>query len=131
MKTLQKELHQLNEKQSIDIEISTIEDGFFIQYENGRLKDESFSISLTNELMITLFKEFEKKSNDFISKEEIHLTSVNFDFFRVNSLYFDIYFENIINKAVYQARMYVYYRYNNHGNIGDIYEFNLVNNKIC
>ena len=59
--TIQKELHQLNEKQSIDIEIIKIVDGFLIKFENGRSKDETFSISLTNELMITLFKEVIKE----------------------------------------------------------------------
>ncbi|MGB1018639.1 MAG: hypothetical protein ACPGVH_06195 [Chitinophagales bacterium] len=128
--TIQKELHQLNEKQSIDIEIIKIVDGFLIKFENGRSKDETFSISLTNELMITLFKEYDKKSNEFIVKEELLINSVNFDFYRGNSLYFDIYFTNKLNKLTYQARMYVFYKTNNHGSLGDIYAFHLINNAI-
>ena len=63
-------------------------------------------------------------------KEELLINSVNFDFYRGNSLYFDIYFTNKLNKLTYQARMYVFYKTNNHGSLGDIYAFHLINNAI-
>lgn len=127
----QKELYQINEKQTIDIEISADKDGFLIQYDNGRVKDAKFSIRLDAALLLSLYTEFEKKTKEFFLEEELQINDVKFDFYRGNSLYFDIYFENNINQDAYQARMYVYYMSNNHGNIGEIHSFHLVNNRMA
>lgn len=126
MNTLQNEMHQVNEKLTIAIDIEKTNDSFVIKYDNGRVEGDSFRITVDFDLMISLLKEFEKRSNEFITKEEMLIENVVFDFFRNNSLYFDIFFKHKITKITYHARMYVFYKSNNHGNISEIHNFELV-----
>lgn len=126
---LQNEMHYVNEKLTIAIDIVKAEEGFVIKYDNGRVAGENFQITLDFDLLISLLKEFEKRSNEFITKEELYINSIVFDFFRNNSLYFDVFFTNKGNKEEYHARLYVYHKSNNHGNMGEIHDFHLVNNE--
>lgn len=126
---LQNEMHYISEKLTIDIDIESVADGFLIKYSNGRVTEEQFQITLDKALLISLLKEFEKRSNEFVTEEELNIINVVFDFFRNNSLYFDVFFENKASKETYHSRMYVFYKSNNHGNIGEIYDYHLVSNE--
>lgn len=126
---LQNEMHYVSEKLTIAIEVLKQNEGFLIKYDNGRVDGENFRITLDYDLMFSLLKEFENRSNEFITKEELHIESVVFDFFRNNSLYFDVFFQNKDTQKSFHARLYVYYKCNNHGNIGEIHEFHLVSNE--
>lgn len=125
---LQSEMHYVNEKLTIAINIVKAEEGFVLNYDNGRVVGANFRITVDNFLIISLLKEFEKRSNEFITKEELQIDSIVFDFFRNNSLYFDIFFHNKATKNAFHARLYVYHKTNNHGNMGEIHDFHLVNN---
>lgn len=127
---LQNEMHIVSEKLTIIIDILKENEGFIIKYENSRVVGEKFRITLDLDLMITLLKEFENKSNEFILKEELNLINVAYDFYRNNSLYFDVFFQNKVTKLNYHARMYVFYKDNNHGNMGEIHDFHIVSNDI-
>jgi len=123
-------MHYVSEKLTIDIEILSIADGFVIKYDNGRAKGEKFTITLDKPLFIAILKEFEQKSVEFIQIEELNILNVVFDFFRNNTLYFDVFFENKASKKSYHSRMHVFYKSNNHGNIGEIYSLEIFDNSI-
>lgn len=127
---VQNEMHYVSEKLTIDIEIQSIADGFVIKYDNGRAKDEKFTITLDKPLFISILKEFEQKSIEFIQIEELNILNVVFDFFRNNTLYFDVFFENKASKKSHHCRMHVFYKSNNHGNIGEIYSLEIFDNSI-
>lgn len=126
---LQNEMQNISERLTITIEILKANEGFYIKYDNSRVVGENFRITLDYDLMISLLKEFENKSNEFITKDEMVLEGVSYDFYRNNSLYFDIFFQNKITKKTFHARMYAFYKDNNHGNLGEIHDFHLVSNE--